>query len=52
MLAEKYNSEGAFPYTLLLDADGKILKTWSGFPPGDAAMFSNEIANAYTSYYK
>lgn len=31
-LAEKYNKEGSFPFTLLLDADGKVLKTWRGKP--------------------
>lgn len=31
-LADKYNAEGKFPYTLLLDADGKVLKKWDGFP--------------------
>ena len=31
-LADKYNPEGKFPFTLLLDADGKVLKTWDGFP--------------------
>src|SRR3954470_12516322 len=25
-LADKYNSDGAFPLTLLLDADGKVIK--------------------------
>lgn len=30
-LAEKYNPAGKFPYTLLLDADGKILKEWDGY---------------------
>lgn len=51
-LAEKYNSEGAFPYTLLLDANGKILKVWNGLPSGNAADFSNEIKMVYNSYYK
>ena len=31
-LADKYNPDGKFPYTLLLNADGKILKEWDGFP--------------------
>ena len=31
-LAEKYNKEGYFPFTLLLNADGKVLKTWRGKP--------------------
>jgi thioredoxin-related protein len=40
-MADKYNSQGKFPYTLLLDADGKVLKTWEGFRdvrPTDFAM--------------
>jgi len=32
MLAEKYNKEGTFPLTLLLDANGKVLKRWAGKP--------------------
>lgn len=31
MLAEKYNKQGSFPLTLLLDSDGKVLKTWKGY---------------------
>ncbi|MFL9842891.1 thioredoxin family protein [Flavobacterium rhizosphaerae] len=31
-LAEKYNKEGNFPYTLLLDAEGNVLKSWVGKP--------------------
>jgi thioredoxin-related protein len=31
-LAERYNTEGDFPLTVLLDADGKILKKWKGYP--------------------
>jgi thioredoxin-related protein len=30
-LAERYNPEGKFPYTLLLRADGSIVKTWDGY---------------------
>src|SRR5688572_15059044 len=30
-LAEKYNPAGKFPYTLLLDAHGKILREWDGY---------------------
>ena len=42
-LADQYNPKGLFPYTLLLNADGKILKTWEGLPSEDAATFSREI---------
>jgi len=31
VLAEKYNSEGKFPFTLLLDQNGNILKHWDGY---------------------
>ena len=30
-LAEKYNPEGKFPYTLLLDQNGKVVKQWDGY---------------------
>jgi thioredoxin-related protein len=30
-LAEQYNKSGSFPYTVLLDADGRVLKTWDGY---------------------
>lgn len=31
MLAEKYNPEGKFPFTLLLDAKGNIAREWDGY---------------------
>jgi thioredoxin-related protein len=33
-LAEKYNQEGKFPLTVLVGADGKVLKEWDGYPAG------------------
>ena len=30
-LADRYNKEGLFPYTVLLDADGKVLEEWNGY---------------------
>jgi thioredoxin-related protein len=42
-LADKYNADGKFPYTLLLDANGKILKTWDGFPKVTPGEFVNEV---------
>lgn len=49
-LADKYNPNGAFPYTLLLDADGNVIKTWEGLPKGNAASFSNEVRAITTNY--
>lgn len=42
-LADKYNSQGKFPYTLLLTADGKVLKEWDGLPDISPAEFVAQI---------
>lgn len=42
-LADQYNPKGLFPYTLLLNPEGKILKAWEGLPSENALAFSNEI---------
>jgi len=42
-LAEKYNSEGRFPFTVLLDPNGKVLKQWDGFPGETPEKFVDEI---------
>lgn len=42
-LADKYNSQGKFPYTLLVDENGKILKEWDGYPDETATQFIKQI---------
>lgn len=42
-LAEKYNPEGKFPYTVLVTADGKIVRQWDGLPDISADQFVDEI---------
>jgi thioredoxin-related protein len=42
-LAEQYNSSGKFPFTVLLDANGKVLKRWDGLPDETAESFVDEI---------
>ncbi len=42
-LAEKYNPQGKFPFTVLLDSKGTVLKSWDGLPKGDAAAFVAEV---------
>jgi thioredoxin-related protein len=44
-LADKYNPEGKFPFTLLIDATGKIIKTWDGLPAGNAEQFTRQVKN-------
>lgn len=42
-LAEKYNPQGKFPLTLLLDANGKVIKEWEGYVQASPAAFVQEI---------
>lgn len=45
ILADKYNPEGTFPKTLLVDEQGKILKEWDGFPNESPEKFILQINN-------
>jgi hypothetical protein len=42
-MADKYNNQGKFPYTLLLNADGRVLKAWEGLPNEKPAEFATEV---------
>ena len=43
-LADKYNADGKFPYTLLVDEKGKVLKAWDGFPNESPDQFVSDIS--------
>jgi len=43
-LADKYNPDGKFPYTLLVDENGKVLKDWDGFPDETPEQFVSQIS--------
>jgi thioredoxin-related protein len=43
MLADKYNADGKFPLTLLLDEAGRIIKSWDGLPKETAIEFAGEV---------
>lgn len=45
-LAEKYNKDGKFPFTILIDTDGKVLKEWDGLPDVPPQQFVDEIKQA------
>jgi thioredoxin-related protein len=45
-LADKYNPNGNFPYTLLVDEKGKVLKAWDGYPDESSEKFVEQV-NAY-----
>ena len=42
-LAEKYNPEGKFPYTVLLNANGDIIKKWDGLPDMNGSEFVTQV---------
>ena len=47
-LADKYNPDGKFPYTLLVNEHGKVLKAWDGYPDETSAQFVDQI-KSYTN---
>lgn len=49
-LAEIYNPNGVFPLTLLLTADGKVVKTWEGKPKVSVENWINEIQTVCTAH--
>lgn len=42
-LAERYNPNGKFPLTILLDRNGKVIKQWDGYSGMTAASFIKEL---------
>jgi thioredoxin-related protein len=42
-LAEKYNPLGKFPYTVILTADGKVVKAWEGYPHNNSTLFLEQL---------
>ncbi len=42
-LADKYDPQGNFPYTLLLDEQGNVVKSWEGFPKTTPEEFTSQI---------
>ncbi len=45
-LADKYNPDGKFPYTVLVNEHGKVLKDWDGFPKESPENFVAQIASS------
>ena len=48
-MADKYNAHGKFPLTVLLSADGKVLRTWDGFPNMTPEVFAREVQTTIDS---
>jgi thioredoxin-related protein len=47
-LAERFNPNGQFPLTLLLDSDGKVLHEWSGYSNMTVEAFVDEMRSKST----
>ena len=43
LLADKYNPHGNFPCTVLLNAEGKVLHIWDGFPDVTPQQFISQV---------
>ena len=46
-LADKYNKDGIFPLTVLLNSDGKVLKEWQGLPPISPEEFTKQVKEVF-----
>lgn len=42
-MAEAYNTLGKFPFTVLLTADGKVLRSWDGYTPSGKQLFLDQL---------
>lgn len=42
-LADQYNPQGKFPFTVLLTAEGKMLRSWEGYPQSNSGQFIEQI---------
>lgn len=42
-LAERFNPEGKFPFTLLVDLNGRVLKSWDGYIDEKPEKFVSDI---------
>ena len=49
-LADKYNPEGKFPYTVLLTHNGLVVRAWEGLPVVPAAEFALSIKKICDGY--
>jgi thioredoxin-related protein len=51
-LAEQYNKSGAFPFTLLLDEKGNVIKTWDGFLNISSESFIKQVDVALNDHQR
>ncbi len=42
-LAERYNPQGKFPYTVIINENGKVVKAWDGLPKLKPEEFAKQV---------
>lgn len=45
-LAERYNPDGKFPFTVLTNEKGKVIRTWEGFPEESPESFIAQVVKS------
>ena len=50
LLAEKYNPNGKFPYTVLTDAEGNVIRQWDGYAFGSQERFMSELEKSTSKH--
>jgi thioredoxin-related protein len=49
-LADTYNPQGKFPYTVILTPEGKVIKSWEGYPGYNSEQFIAQIKSVCNAY--
>jgi thioredoxin-related protein len=49
-LADKYNPQGKFPYTVILTPEGKVIRSWEGYPGSNSEQFIAQIKSVCDAY--
>ncbi len=42
-LADQYNPDGKFPFTVLINEEGNVIRSWDGLPAEDSTAFTQEL---------
>ncbi len=50
-LADQYNPSGLFPLTLILTSEGKVVRSWEGYPKNNASFFINQLKSVCDAYH-